>query len=557
MKLSMLPTFTFLFLVLLFLPVSVHSADIRYERPFSTDPGIVIEGPIRPGDFGKFETILREGRGLISRVWVFSPGGDFEEAMKIGRLARKLELTTEPPSAGRKPSCRGGDYEPGLKDSNNCICASAGFFIYIGGIERIAGHLIIHRPRYASNQFGTLSPAEAEKHHNALQAVAASYMREMELPTRIIEEVLAVPSNEGKVLDHETVSTYLSVVSPARQEWLQNRCGGFRPGGATLEVENCISSTRRDMRLKAFEDHFKVSSAKLSSSHAGIWTDFLKYLGHTQEELRKKWGVIGKGQRVEVVGGPGSPRIQVTYQEKSQLRKVSSLTLQQEVPNEQHEGAIVEVLRSKFGSPTIHSKEMGENARLTYSWELPGGYLGLVLEQTDKFGIKTFSLNVQNRISKVASADPQGIPKEVARDLIFWRNSWELVRWRRSDFIRLGARARSLISDSLEVKEAVDRPEVVSIFSETDLSKVRKVQNDGSAEAPVKVLLLRQESAYFQLVLGTLRGEWGNPQRKPDRDLLSQVYYWEDKKRGFSAELSILESTMLPKTVRLELKALK
>src|SRR5208282_1914877 len=69
------------------------AADIR---PLIYDTGeyreVVIEGTIEAGDFEKFIKIIRDNEGQISMVYIFSAGGDFYEAMKIGRAMRALEL---------------------------------------------------------------------------------------------------------------------------------------------------------------------------------------------------------------------------------------------------------------------------------------------------------------------------------------------------------------------------------------------------------------------------------------------------------------------------------
>jgi hypothetical protein len=126
------------------------AADIR---PFIPGTGsyraIVIEGPIVSGDFDTFVRIVRENEGQVSGVFCFSPGGNFYEAMKIGRAMRKLELSSQAPmrdQAGH-PSCS-GDFGPKPYDQRNCTCASAGFFIHIGGIHRGGTFLAVHRPYF-------------------------------------------------------------------------------------------------------------------------------------------------------------------------------------------------------------------------------------------------------------------------------------------------------------------------------------------------------------------------------------------------------------------------
>ena len=123
----------FLAIALYFVLTMLHTAMATAAdiRPFISGSGsfraIVIEGNIEPGDFETFIRIIKENQGKISGVHIFSPGGDFYEAMKIGRAMRALELSSQVPmrSQSDQPSCEG---ILGIKpnDPKNCTCASAG-----------------------------------------------------------------------------------------------------------------------------------------------------------------------------------------------------------------------------------------------------------------------------------------------------------------------------------------------------------------------------------------------------------------------------------------------
>ena len=74
---------------------------------------LIIEGKIEQGDFRSFLKLIEENRGTIGNIYVFSPGGDFREAMKIGRAMRALELSSMVPMKNSlgQPEC-GGYLEP-------------------------------------------------------------------------------------------------------------------------------------------------------------------------------------------------------------------------------------------------------------------------------------------------------------------------------------------------------------------------------------------------------------------------------------------------------------
>ena len=92
-------------------PLKALAADVRpHISKAGTYTAIVIEGEIAQGDFETFVKIVRENQGKVDGVYLFTAGGDFREAMKIGRAMRALELASQVPlrdSAGR-PDCDWG-----------------------------------------------------------------------------------------------------------------------------------------------------------------------------------------------------------------------------------------------------------------------------------------------------------------------------------------------------------------------------------------------------------------------------------------------------------------
>ncbi len=209
MKFRKLIASAFQLTVLMSLSIEASAADIR---PLVHGSGsyreLVIEGTIESGDFEKFVKIIRDNQGQISTVYIFSPGGDFYEAMKIGRAMRSLELSSMVPmrdSSGR-PSCGDGGFGPKPNDPKNCTCASAGFFIHIGGVHRGGTFLAVHRPYFEKGKFGKLLEEDAKKAFATLQDSARDYMLEMGIPKHIQEDVLGTPSERALILDEKTVT---------------------------------------------------------------------------------------------------------------------------------------------------------------------------------------------------------------------------------------------------------------------------------------------------------------------------------------------------------------
>ena len=187
---------------------------------------LVIEGEIAAGDFDVFIERVREGGGLVATVNLYSPGGDFYEAMKIGRAVRALQLFSRVPMSDDDgtPECAIAAAVPRPKNPANCVSASAAFFMHIGGVHRSGTWLAVHRPAFVRGRYGEMKPAEAEKVFAELQGRARDYMQEMGVARHIQEEVLATPSDRALRLDRATIDNHFRGYIPYLHEWIRNRC---------------------------------------------------------------------------------------------------------------------------------------------------------------------------------------------------------------------------------------------------------------------------------------------------------------------------------------------
>lgn len=236
------------------LPIAATAADIRSITLGSTTyRALVLEGTIESGDYEKFIKIIRDYQGQISGFWIFSPGGDFYEAMKIGRALRALELPSFVPSKGPRgqPECSDfpgvGGFLPKPNDPKNCTCASAGFFIHIGSVSRNGTFLAVHRPYFEKGKFGELSESEAKKAFDTLQERARDYMLEMGVPKHIQEDVLGTSSERALILDDKTVETFFLGSLPYRHEWIRNKCSRL----STDETERSEGYSRRFRKARS------------------------------------------------------------------------------------------------------------------------------------------------------------------------------------------------------------------------------------------------------------------------------------------------------------------
>ncbi len=231
--------------------------------------GVVIQGEIVKGDYEKFlrALALHQSQSKEYRHWdlaLNSPGGDVVEGIKIGRFVRDTMMSVVVDrsfvwnSSGEWETAtkqvpvmvpRGGTRTPindrfiqaegiveWVPDPSgrtretplyNAICYSACSLIWMASVN-VYSHtrdesIGIHRPRYEEQMFAGLSIADAEKAYEALDARVRKYLYEMGMPTFVVDEVFAIPSNEMKILSAEQAEI-VGAMPPHIDEWLKAKC---------------------------------------------------------------------------------------------------------------------------------------------------------------------------------------------------------------------------------------------------------------------------------------------------------------------------------------------
>jgi len=413
------------------------AADIRpHISKSGSYRAIVIEGEIKSGDFEIFIQIVKENQGKVSGVYIFSPGGDFYEAMKIGRAMRALELSSHVPmrNPSGHPSCRDDRFgvTPSPKNPKNCTCASAGFFIHIGGIHRGGTYLAVHRPFFEKGKFGSLSQAEAKKEFEKLQQSSRAYMKEMGVPRHIQEDVLGTPSDKILVLDEKTVKTHFWLELPYRHEWIKNRCSilsgkekqqleiysnrlrvnrlraasslsdlGFSSEEwADMEAlrakedkeRDCAIKTNAQSRITAYEKYFRTKPADFKNHNYSKWSNATKYLGKkyyellSEEKFDEDNGPLGN--HLERSFTARSPYILLSDSSSKPKVVVKVTLLSMPNPSTEFISHVVSSLQHAWGS---HSGGNGAtewfwdtknySAKLTQPVSKRGPYLSLVIEE--------------------------------------------------------------------------------------------------------------------------------------------------------------------------------
>ena len=201
-------------LAVLMLTGSVHAAEISCSRqaPPRWCDAALLRGKIVKGDYERVRFMIIDQ--LATSFILVSPGGDVDEALKIGRLFRKHLIRAEAP--WRKTD--GSIWILGLDTTRpcrgpNCTCASACALIWLGAVER-DGTVGLHRPYIDDPMFAGLSPAEASVRYRQMLDSVVSYLNEMEVPKSIIESMTATSSGDIRWVD--TIDE--QIVSNGRQQ---------------------------------------------------------------------------------------------------------------------------------------------------------------------------------------------------------------------------------------------------------------------------------------------------------------------------------------------------
>ena len=138
---------------------------------------LLVEGTIQKGDNATLIALVNKlttKTTRVGKVHFDSPGGDVFEAMELGRTIRRGLMMTQVTSDSR--------------------CYSACVVAFVGGVIRAPiGEIGVHS--FYSKEFtGLAAFAEASTRHNEVAARTEAYLREMRIPTALLDEMQRTPS---------------------------------------------------------------------------------------------------------------------------------------------------------------------------------------------------------------------------------------------------------------------------------------------------------------------------------------------------------------------------
>lgn len=245
--------FKTVFFSLLILQLSVVNAAMMFERSGS----IWFDGEINVGDLERW--VIPAFKNAKGKKYIFlnSPGGDVEEAMKIGRYFKKNEFSV---------SVAYGD-----------SCYSSCVFLLAGGVDRHAvGKVGVHRPYFGSLD-KSLSTSQIKEFREKINLNLKSYLTEMDINPSLVEVMNSYPPENMKILNNEELRTYRLNIQDANFEEKEVAKKAF-----------AYNMTSSEWRVKSENAHAQCRGVKDEDCFV------LKLLNISQTELQIRVGRMDK-----------------------------------------------------------------------------------------------------------------------------------------------------------------------------------------------------------------------------------------------------------------------
>ena len=204
---------------------------------------MTVVGGIIKGDFQRFKSAIKkvaDGGGIVTHVYIYSPGGSVDEAIKIGRLISRLAISTNAPGYNpQKPEERYCNFREHTTNTQftdhkwyynkysrtgnrKCNCASACFLIWAAGARRAGNYLGVHRTFFKPESFKKDSYQVARKRYVRMRRVVENYLEEMNVPNLVVDTMFSIGSNKIEPLAPNFVNILQG--GPALDEYLRAHC---------------------------------------------------------------------------------------------------------------------------------------------------------------------------------------------------------------------------------------------------------------------------------------------------------------------------------------------
>ena len=161
-------------------------------------------------------------------VFLASRGGHVVEAMKIGRLIRELQLSTDAPATpplGRRVVGSVAIGANDLVDRREYICTSACFLMYVAGIRRNlsgVGRLGVHQPVAEAEPW--ISEDVINAANKKMRNEINRYLEEMNVPEKYADLMYSVPANSVRWITQDEFDADLKGYVPAIKDIIEAKC---------------------------------------------------------------------------------------------------------------------------------------------------------------------------------------------------------------------------------------------------------------------------------------------------------------------------------------------
>jgi len=242
---------------------TADAADIRLDPSREQPKGAVLEGKIESGDFDKFKNFILNGDNVVE-IYLASPGGNLNEAIKIGLLIRLLKLSTVVPSRALTSHDRiAAAARHNLKNSAaNYMCASACFFIFVAGIHRSADNsgeaiLGIHRPSLSADESKRLGFDQVTSADNQVRRAIENYLKAMNVPAKYAEDMYSVPKHKIQWIRFDEFQAGFRGFIPEVKAWVDAGCadkidGEMNGWEKPNRRRDCESNVEEELAAKSY-----------------------------------------------------------------------------------------------------------------------------------------------------------------------------------------------------------------------------------------------------------------------------------------------------------------
>lgn len=175
------------------------------------------------------------------------------------------------------------------------ICNSACALIVFASRAHFGeGQLGLHRPSYRAEYFAGLSFEEARGKTRDLAATVRSYLKEMGVPSDLVDQMMTVPSNDVFYLNMDDYRARAGAAPAAAFEWLKARCGALSPA-EMLDLVSAMAYIHYEAAMSMPDGERLVSEddRKKARLGAALSSGYRNY-------LLKRWREVSACEEAEI-----------------------------------------------------------------------------------------------------------------------------------------------------------------------------------------------------------------------------------------------------------------